>query len=100
MGCHCPDGGHQHVHQRQRGCRGLAVGRPHHIQPVTHAFDLARRQHPQVAQEALKKPQLIAQYQRMGAEPVGSSPQEFAAYMKSEEKKWAEIVRLSGAKAD
>lgn len=54
----------------------------------------------QVAQEALKKPQLIAQYQRMGAEPVGSSPQEFAAYMKSEEKKWAEIVRLSGAKAD
>ena len=66
------------------------------ISPLT----LAARQHSQVAQEALKKPQLIAQYQRMGAEPVGSSPQEFAAYMKSEEKKWAEIVRLSGAKAD
>ena len=52
------------------------------------------------AQEALRKPEIAAQYQRMGAEPVGSSPQEFEAYMKSEEKKWAEIVRLSGAKAD
>ncbi|MCM2345061.1 Bug family tripartite tricarboxylate transporter substrate binding protein [Acidovorax soli] len=52
------------------------------------------------AQEALRKPEIAAQYQRMGAEPVGSSPQEFEAYMKSEEKKWTEIVRLSGAKAD
>ena len=52
------------------------------------------------AQEALRKPEVAAQYHRMGAEPVGSSPQEFEAYMKSEEKKWAEIVRLSGAKAD
>ena len=54
----------------------------------------------QTAQEALKKPDVIAQYQRMGAEPVGSTPAEFQAYMKSEGKKWAEIVKLSGAKAD
>ncbi len=52
------------------------------------------------AQEALRKPEVVAQYQRMGAEPVGSSPQEFQAYMRAEEKKWTEIVRLSGAKAD
>ncbi|GAB2484536.1 tripartite tricarboxylate transporter substrate binding protein [Comamonas humi] len=52
------------------------------------------------AQAALRTPEVVAQYQRMGAEPVGSSPQEFLQYMKSEEKKWAEIVRLSGAKAD
>ena len=54
----------------------------------------------QAAQEALKKPEVVAQYQRMGAEPVGSSPQEFQAYMRSEEKKWAEIVKRSGARAD
>ncbi|MPN37836.1 hypothetical protein SDC9_185357 [bioreactor metagenome] len=54
----------------------------------------------QAAQEALKKPEIIAQYHRMGAEPVGSSPAQFAAYMKSEARKWAEIVKLSGAKAD
>ena len=54
----------------------------------------------QAAQQALRKPEVAAQYQRMGAEPVGSSPQEFLAYMRSEEKKWAEIVRRSGARAD
>lgn len=32
--------------------------------------------------------------------PVGSSPQQFAAYMRSEAKKWAEIVKASGARAD
>ncbi len=54
----------------------------------------------QATQEALKKPEVIAQYQRMGAEPVGSSPKDFQTYMRSEEKKWAEIVKLSGARAD
>ena len=52
------------------------------------------------AQEILRRPEVVAQYLRMGAEPVGTSPQEFEIFMKSEEKKWAEIVRLSGAKAD
>ncbi len=52
------------------------------------------------AQQALSKPEVMAQYQRMGAEPVGSSPQQFAAYMRSEAKKWAEIVKASGARAD
>ena len=54
----------------------------------------------QTAQAVLRMPQVVAQYKRMGAEPVGSSPQEFLQYMKSEEKKWADIVRQSGAKAD
>ncbi len=54
----------------------------------------------QAAQEALKKPEVVAQYQRMGAEPVGSSPKEFQAYLRFEEKKWAEIVKRSGARAD
>jgi tripartite-type tricarboxylate transporter receptor subunit TctC len=54
----------------------------------------------QAAQEALKKPEVVAHYQRMGAEPVGSSPKEFQAYLRSEEKKWAEIVKRSGARAD
>jgi tripartite-type tricarboxylate transporter receptor subunit TctC len=36
----------------------------------------------------------------MGAEPVGSSPKEFAAYTLAEGKKWDEIVRRAGVKAD
>lgn len=46
---------------------------------------------------ALKTPQVRERYAAMGAEPVGSTPAEFAAYNVSEGGKWAEIVRKSGA---
>jgi tripartite-type tricarboxylate transporter receptor subunit TctC len=49
---------------------------------------------------ALKRPDVQRQYADMGAEPVGSSPAEFSRYTAAEGKKWAEIVRRSGAKAD
>lgn len=35
-----------------------------------------------------------------GAEPVGNSPEEFAKIMKEEVVRWAEVVRVSGARAD
>ena len=54
----------------------------------------------QAAATALKKPNVIEQYAAMGAEPVGSSPTEFARYNASEAVKWEEIVRKSGAKAN
>ena len=34
------------------------------------------------------------------AEPVGSTPEEFAALIKTELKRWGEIVKRSGAKVD
>ena len=52
------------------------------------------------AAQALKLPLVIEQYAQMGAEPVGSTPAEFAAYNASEMTKWEEIVRKSGAKAN
>ncbi len=42
-------------------------------------------------------------HQRMvdlGYNPVGSSPNEFAAFIKSEMVKWAKVVKASGARAD
>ena len=36
----------------------------------------------------------------MGAEPVGSTPAQFASFMRAETVKWAEIVKLSGASMD
>lgn len=47
------------------------------------------------AQQALRDPVLIEQYETMGAQPVGSSPADFANYTRSEEKKWAELIRLA-----
>lgn len=35
-----------------------------------------------------------------GAEPVGNKSEEFAGYIRAETKKWAEVVKASGAKAD
>ena len=32
-----------------------------------------------------------------GADPVGSTPAEFAAFLAAEQPKWAELVRISGA---
>jgi tripartite-type tricarboxylate transporter receptor subunit TctC len=34
-----------------------------------------------------------------GADPVGSTPDEFAAYIRAETAKWAKVVKASGAKA-
>jgi tripartite-type tricarboxylate transporter receptor subunit TctC len=52
------------------------------------------------AVQALKNPEVIAKYEAMGAEPVGSTPAQFAAYVESEAKKWNDIVKKSGAKLD
>jgi tripartite-type tricarboxylate transporter receptor subunit TctC len=41
-----------------------------------------------------------AWFVREGAEPVGSTPAEFAAFLRMEVEKYAKIVKLSGAKPD
>lgn len=46
--------------------------------------------------EALKLPEVSRQLLTEGAEPVGSSPQEFAQYIKDELAKWAGVVKAAG----
>ncbi len=48
----------------------------------------------------LHQPDVVERLSAQGAEPVGSTPEEFAAYIRSETVKWAKVVRESGAKAD
>ena len=36
----------------------------------------------------------------LGAEPVGSTPEEFNKHLRDETAEWAEVVKISGAKAD
>ncbi|WP_272876087.1 hypothetical protein [Neoroseomonas soli] len=38
-----------------------------------------------------------ARLAQQGSEPVGSSPEEFAAFIATRIPKWAELVRISGA---
>ena len=48
----------------------------------------------------LKAPEMYAKFIEQGAEPVGSTPQQFGDYMRSETAKWAKVVKLSGATAE
>jgi tripartite-type tricarboxylate transporter receptor subunit TctC len=45
-------------------------------------------------------PEVREQYERRGAQPMTTSPQEMRAFLAAEIKKWAEVVRVSGARVD
>jgi len=50
--------------------------------------------------KALKQDDVRARFALLGAEPVGSSPQELAATLKTETARWEKIVRERNIKAD
>ena len=50
----------------------------------------------QHAARALQQPQVQKRYAALGAQPVGSTPEDFANYQAAETRKWAEIVRRAG----
>lgn len=52
------------------------------------------------AAAALRTPELRARLAEQGSEPVGSTPEQFAAFIRTEIPKWTEMVRLSGATAE
>jgi tripartite-type tricarboxylate transporter receptor subunit TctC len=51
-------------------------------------------------QQALQDPALVAALYRLGAQPVRSTPQEFAQHIVTSTEKWAKVVQASGAKVD
>jgi tripartite-type tricarboxylate transporter receptor subunit TctC len=50
--------------------------------------------------KALQSPALKERYAAIEAEPVGGTPEQFAAFVKQETVKWADVVKKSGAKLD
>ncbi len=49
---------------------------------------------------ALKLPDVKERFNRLGAEPVGHTPEEFDGLIKSEIAKWAKVVKEAGLKVD
>jgi tripartite-type tricarboxylate transporter receptor subunit TctC len=49
---------------------------------------------------ALQSPALKERYAAIEAEPVGGTPEQFAAFVRKETVKWADVVKKSGAKLD
>ncbi len=50
--------------------------------------------------KALRAPETVSQFEAQGADPVGNSPEEFAAFLKREYDKYANVVKTSGLRID
>jgi tripartite-type tricarboxylate transporter receptor subunit TctC len=50
--------------------------------------------------KAARSPDIRQRLLDQGAEPVGNTPEEFAKLFREEQLRWAEVVKISGAKAD
>jgi tripartite-type tricarboxylate transporter receptor subunit TctC len=51
-------------------------------------------------QQIMRMPDVVARMREMGTTSVGSTRAEFAAFVKEEIDRWAEVVRVSGAKVE
>ena len=54
----------------------------------------------EAAAKAAKTPLLIERFSVDDAEPVGSTPEEYAAFIKKEQARWSKVVRTAHIKAD
>ena len=48
----------------------------------------------------IKLPEVSQRFQLDGAEPVGSTPKEFAAFLKAEMQKWSKVIKDAGIKPE
>lgn len=69
------------------------------VAPAKTPRDIVLRLH-RATVEALADPAVRRSLTDLGVDIVGSTPEEFAAYIKSEIPKWTAIVRASGARLD
>jgi tripartite-type tricarboxylate transporter receptor subunit TctC len=52
------------------------------------------------AGRAFKDPEFVAQISKLGIDPIGSTPEEFAAFLGKEIPRWKQIVQDAGAKLE
>ena len=67
--------------------------------PSRMAPELTRRMN-EVARQAITSPEVRKRLESEGLQMAGNSPEEFAAFVQSEIKRWGEVVRYSGAKPE
>ena len=64
------------------------------VAPAGTPADIIARLHAEVTR-ALRAPEMIEKLAADGAEPVGTTPAEFAAHIKSELEKWTNVARAA-----
>jgi tripartite-type tricarboxylate transporter receptor subunit TctC len=67
--------------------------------PSRMAPELTRRMN-EVARQAISSPEVRKRLESEGLQMAGNSPEEFAAFVQSEIKRWGEVVKYSGAKPE
>lgn len=67
--------------------------------PAKTPADIVTRMNQEI-NKIIRDPQMAQQFQSMGYELAGSTPQEFGAHLKQETAKWGKVVRQSGAQLD
>jgi len=69
------------------------------LAPAGTSRQIVARLHDEIVR-ALRTPEVMQRLAADGAEPVGSSPEEFAAFIKSEIDKWARVANAAGIRAE
>jgi len=69
------------------------------LAPAGTSRGIVVRLHDEIVR-ALRAPEVMQRLAADGAEPVGSSPEEFAAFIKSEIDKWARVASAAGIRAE
>lgn len=67
--------------------------------PAATPHDIVNKLSETIARAA-RAPDIRQKLQDLGAEPVGNTPDEFSKLFRDEVARWAEVVRVSGARAD
>ena len=69
------------------------------LAPAGTSYDVVTRLHLAIAQAARAKP-FAERLENLGAEVIADTPDEFADYLRSEIRKWAQVVERTGARID
>ncbi len=68
------------------------------IAPARTPQEVIRRLNTDV-NAAIAKPAIVARFAELGAEPLGGTPDQAAAFIRNEQDKWGKIIRDAGIKA-
>jgi tripartite-type tricarboxylate transporter receptor subunit TctC len=69
------------------------------VAPAGTPKEIVRKLHQTLA-ATLALPEVRSQLAAVGAEPVASSPEEFAKFMRAESQKWARVIKAGGVKVE
>ena len=67
--------------------------------PAATPAEIVRRLNAELV-AILKEPDIVNRFRQLSTDPVGNSPEEFAAFVKSELDKYARVIKAAGIKLD